>query len=99
MKILRAKKIKSKHRKPKKIARLDPVLKEIFQKSISEIIKLITNQKPQKISYLPEELRFVKQMRTDLLLSVKTKAGSHIFHFEIQTTLISSYQRKCCFTK
>ncbi len=68
----------------KKIARLDPVLKEIFQKSISEIIKLITSQKPQKISYLPEELRFVKQMRTDLLLSVKTKAGSHIFHFEIQ---------------
>ena len=68
----------------KKIARLDPVFKEIFQKSISEIIKLITSQKPQKISYLPEELRFVKQLRTDLLLSVKTKAGSHIFHFEIQ---------------
>ncbi|GBD02825.1 hypothetical protein HRbin19_00095 [bacterium HR19] len=68
----------------KKIARLDPVFKEIFQKSIPEIIKLVSNQKPQKISLLPEELRFVKQLRADLLLSIKTKNRSHILHFEIQ---------------
>jgi len=68
---------------PKEIKRFDPILKEIISHSIGKIIELATGEKleaERKVKFLPEEIRFLKTLRTDFLLEVSNK----IFHIEIQ---------------
>lgn len=66
---------------PKETKRFDPILKEIILKAISKILSSTLRQKIKgKIKTLPEEIRFVKVLRPDILF----EASGKIFHIEIQ---------------
>jgi len=70
----------SKIRKRKLIKRFDIVLKDLFFASLPKFLKLAGLEIKGKIKKLPEELRFYKTLRSDIVIETKDV----IVHIEIQ---------------
>jgi len=66
--------------KRKLIKRFDIILKDLFFASIGKLLKLVGLEIKGKIKKLPEELRFYKTLRSDIIIETKDV----IVHIEIQ---------------